>query len=73
MAFNSPEHRVVSFLDIYIEWQENQLVIETKNKDIKQATYKPGDFLEERKEEISIEDEIKAFEEMNFSKYDDKK
>ena len=73
VAFNSPEHRVVSFLDIYIEWQEDKLIREAQELNLKNAEYKSGDWLVERKEVLSIEDEIKEFEKMDLTKYDDKK
>ena len=73
VAFNSPEHRVVSFLDIYIEWKEDKLVKEAQEISIKNSEYKSGDWLVEHKEELNIEDEIKAFENMDLSRFDDKK
>jgi hypothetical protein len=73
IAFNSPEHRVVSFLDIYIEWQEDQLYTKIRNINIKNAEYKPGDWLVDHHTEVSIEEEIKEFEHMDLSQFDDKK
>jgi len=72
IAFNSPEHRVVSLLDIYIEWQEERLYNKARAIDTKNAEYKAGDWLTEHRVELSIEDEIKEFEKMDLSKFDDK-
>ena len=73
IAFNSPEHRVVSFLDIYIEWREEQLYNKVQENSYKNLQYKRGDWLMEHQESISIEDEIAAFKEMDLSQFDDKK
>lgn len=73
VAFNSPEHRVVSFLDMYIEWREDKIYNEALTKNIKNSTYKPGDWLIEQAEEKSVEEEIKEFEQMDLSRFDDKK
>jgi hypothetical protein len=73
IAFNSPEHRVVSFLDIYVEWREDQLINKAQANAVKNLEYKPGDWLTERKQEISLEDEIREFENMDLSKLDDTK
>ena len=73
IAFNSPEHRVVSFLDIYVEWQEEQLINQARANNVKNSEYKPGDWLQPRQEAISVEDEIKNFEAMDFSQFDDKR
>lgn len=73
VSFNSPQHRVISFLDMYIEWYEEQLYNKTREVSIKNIEYKSGDWLVEHKEVVSIEDEIKAFEKMDLSKFDDKK
>lgn len=72
IAFNSPEHRVVSFLDIYIEWREEQLYNREQEHSYRNSQYKKGDWLVEHTESISIEEEIKAFEEMDLSSFDDK-
>jgi len=72
VAFNSPEHRVVSFLDMYIEWCEDQFYKETIDKEMKNREYKRGDWLNEQKEVRSIEDDIRDFESMDLSKLDDK-
>jgi hypothetical protein len=73
IAFNSPEHRVVSFLDIYIEWQEEQLYNKAIEERLKKDAYKQGDWLEERKEIIDEATEIEDFEKMDLSQFDDKK
>jgi len=72
IAFNSPEHRVVSFLDVYIEWQEEQLYIKARNINLKNTEYVLGDWLQERQVIVSTEDEIKEFEKMDLSQLDDK-
>ena len=72
IAFNSPEHRVVSFLDIYTEWLEDKIYDKITIASLKNSQYKSGDWLEEKKEEISIEDEIREFESMDLTKLDDK-
>jgi hypothetical protein len=70
IAFNSPEHRVVSFLDIYVEWQEEQLYIKAREASQKQEDYKRGDWLQERV--IDKQREIDEFENIDLSKFDDK-
>jgi hypothetical protein len=72
VAFNSPEHRVVSFLDIYIEWKEDRLITKAQNASIKNFEYKSGDWVRERKDEISVDDEIRDFENMDLSQFDDR-
>jgi hypothetical protein len=71
IAFNSPEHRVVSFLDIYIEWREEQLYIKAREANYKKENYVPGDWLEVG-EVKDIQDEIAEFENMDLSQLDDK-
>ena len=70
IAFNSPEHRVVSFLDIYVEWQEEQLYIKAREASQKQEDYKRGDWLQERA--VDKQREIDEFENIDLSKFDDK-
>ena len=70
IAFNSPEHRVVSFLDIYVEWQEEQLYIKAREASQKQGDYKLGDWLAERV--IDKQREIDEFENIDLSKFDNK-
>jgi len=72
VAFNSLEHRVVSFLDMYIEWNEEQLFKKMIDKDIKNKEYHSGDWLQERRDLKSIEDDIREFEQMDLTKLDDK-
>jgi hypothetical protein len=72
IAFNSPEHRVVSFLDIYIEWQEEQLVSKAREATMKNAEYTPGDWLLAR-EFGDTKMEIEDFEKLDLSQFDDKK
>lgn len=71
VIFNSPQHRVVSFLDMYIEWLEDKIYKSELEKGVKNYTYKPGDWLEdgEKGEEVDVQSEIKNFEE-NMSKFD---
>jgi hypothetical protein len=71
VAFNSPEHRVVSFLDMYIEWREEQLYNKVRENNIRHTEYKPGDWLQDRKKVISIAEEIEAFENTDLSQFDD--
>jgi hypothetical protein len=73
VAFNSPEHRVVSFYDMYVEWLEDKLYADSLTKEIKNSQYKPGDWLQENKSEKSLEESIKEAESFDFSKLDDKK
>jgi hypothetical protein len=72
IAFNSPEHRVVSFLDIYIEWQEEQLVNKAQEANRKNIEYRSGDWLQERAV-LDVDDEIKEFEKLDLKQFDDKK
>jgi hypothetical protein len=70
VAFNSPAHRVVSFLDMYIEWQEEQLVIKAHDAALKQSEYKPGDWLTPHAPDVN--NEIEEFEKLDLSRFDDK-
>ena len=72
VSFNSPQHRVISFLDMFIEWAEDQLFEKEKTMAIKNATYVSGDWLKPR--EISFVDsdkDMEAFKNMDLSKLDD--
>ena len=70
VAFNSPEHRVVSFLDIYVEWQEEQLYIKARETAQRQEDYRAGDWLRERA--VDVQREIDDFENIDLSRFDDK-
>lgn len=70
VAFNSPAHRVVSFLDMYIEWTEDQLIKDLVDKDLKRQSYKQGHWLTPK--EIDLQEEIRMFENIDLSKFDDK-
>jgi len=72
IAFNSPEHRVVSFLDIYIEWQEEQIYTKVRAIHTKNLEYTPGDWLTPRELNVNEKDEIEDFENMDLSRFDDK-
>jgi hypothetical protein len=72
VAFNSPAHRVVSFLDMYTEWQEDQLYEKARDTYSKNSEYKPGDWLTEQRVVLSVKDEIAEFEKLDLSKFDDK-
>ena len=61
IAFNSPEHRVLSFIDIYIEWKEDKIFSELLKE---KEEYKKGDWLhnyETDEEKISDDDLMQAF------------
>ena len=72
VAFNSPEHRVVSFLDLYIEWKEDEIYNKAMGISLKNSLYRPdeGDWLTEQ--EVNIQKETIDFEKLDLSKFDDK-
>lgn len=70
IVFNSPEHRVVSFLDMYIEWVEDQIYSKATLKSIKNLTYKLDDWLEEREEVVDEAAMMREWENMDLSKLD---
>ena len=72
VAFNSPAHRVVSFLDMYIEWLEDKIYADAFKGATKNEQYKPGEWLEEMQEKVDADLEIKEFESMDLSQFDDK-
>ena len=53
IAFGSPEHRVLSFIDMYIEWKEEQIFNEFLREGDKEE-YTPGDWLS--KKEVSADE-----------------
>lgn len=69
IKFNSPEHRVLSFIDMAFEWREDKiyegLIEEEKNK------YTKGNYL--KKQEVKPEDIPSDEDLMNldFSKFDE--
>jgi len=68
IRFNSPEHRVLSFIDMLFEWKEDQLYNSAIQDD---NEYKKGDYL--RKQEVKQED-LPSDEELmtlDFSQFDD--
>ena len=77
IAFNSPEHRVVSFIDMRFEYEEDLLF----RRDSGRFSYRPDtrDWMKIRVEEINSElseEErkkiyIKEFESLDLSKYND--
>lgn len=72
LRFNSEEHRGLSFEDMMFEYREEMLF----NKKFKSDTYIPNvdDFIKEApKKEITKEDFLKEFEDIDLSKYDDVK
>lgn len=71
VAFNSPVHRVVSFLDMYTEWLEDAVFNNALAQAVKNTVYKPGDWLMQTEEDVDTEREIKEFESMDFTKLDD--
>lgn len=75
IAFNSESHRVVSFVDMAIEYEEDQLF-----KSIKPVPYIPnsGDWWEHKQEDLSNltdEEKVKKYKEefgkLNLDDYDD--
>ena len=72
IAFNSPAHRVVCFLDMYVEWMEDKIYTTAITDAIKDEQYKVGDWLKSREEEVDMDQEIREFEKMDLSKFDDK-
>jgi len=56
VAFNSKRHREMSFIDMYIEWEEERLFEELNKKD---EVYIPnsGDFLIKQKFDDTLSDE----------------
>lgn len=72
VSFNSPAHRVVSFLDMYIEWTEDQIFDKVRTNTIKNHNYTPGDWLTEKEiSQVDINKEIEEFSKMDLSKFDD--
>jgi len=72
VAFNSPEHRAVSLIDMRFEWEEDELFEEINNK----PEYKPGDFLkkdrfnkEGKTEEELNEEFIEEFKNIDLSQF----
>lgn len=72
VSFNSPEHRDISFLDMYLEYLEDKIILKARSNFVKNHQYKKGDWLEEHIEEVDIQKEIEEFEKMDLSRFDDK-
>jgi len=62
IKFNSPDHRVLSFIDMYIEWKEDKIF----NNLFQEKEYIVGDYIEPQKikeeDKVSNEDLMKYFE-----------
>lgn len=76
IAFNSPEHREVSFLDMRIEWEED-ILFEKIRKDDK-YTLNSGDFMKDDrsmkddKPETELQNEFEQeFKNMDLSQFDE--
>jgi hypothetical protein len=76
IPFNSEQHRKMSFVDIYLEWEEDKMVDEV----MKSFSYKvdSGKYMDESIElgrELTIEEKFENFkketEKIDLSKYDD--
>ena len=73
IAFNSNEHREVSFFDIRMEYEEWHLFEELKSRQM----YKKGDWINTRTEEESMTQEEKLvayrkeFDNLDLSQYQD--
>jgi len=69
IKFNSPEHRVLSFIDMAFEWREDRVY--EKAFDESQEKYVSGDFI--KKQEFKPEDlpSDEVLKTLDFSKFDD--
>ena len=68
IKFNSPEHRVLSFIDMAFEWRENKLYESALEE--KESTYKLADYLkiqEIKQEDLPSDEELMK---LDFSKFD---
>jgi hypothetical protein len=69
IKFNSPEHRVLSFIDMAFEWREDQIYKQAieESKD----PYKRGDYIKKQKvnkADLPSDEELMT---LDFSKFDD--
>lgn len=68
IAFNSPQHREMSQIDIYLEWLENAMFTELTNsieRDLEdQELLKKGMWL--RKDELNSEEESDLFDKIKL-------
>lgn len=76
VAFNSPEHRKISFLDIRIEWEEDILFEKIRKGD--KYTLNSGNFMKENrnlkdeKPETELQNEFEQeFKNMDLSQFDE--
>lgn len=71
VAFNSPEHRATSQLDIYLEWLENRLFDEAVEKAVKgiemQKEYDEGNWLKKQEEIMTTEEDLDAFDKLDVT------
>jgi hypothetical protein len=69
IKFNSPEHRVLSFIDMAFEWREDKIYEKALKEEMNK--YTRGDYL--KKQEFKNEDLPSDEDLMNldFSKFDD--
>ena len=70
IKFNSPEHRILSFIDMAFEWREDNIY--TKALKEKEDIYVRGDFIKEQVfkiEDLPSDEQLKNFD---FSKFDDR-
>ncbi|HPI19232.1 MAG TPA: hypothetical protein PKY56_02580 [Candidatus Kapabacteria bacterium] len=69
IAFNSPAHRSMSFIDMRIEYEEDMLF--SKMNSMCMRKYEPGtgDWLVKRREHLSQEQINKMFDDIDLSKF----
>lgn len=69
IPFNSPQHRIISQLDIYLEWLEEEAfkaAIENAVEDIeKKEQFDKGVWLKPREAIMSSEEDIDAFDKLD--------
>jgi translation elongation factor P/translation initiation factor 5A len=77
IAFNSSSHREVSFMDMRLEWEEDQLYNKLRNEEVYKIN--SGDFFK-KVERVDVplteEEQLQKFleeeKDMDYSQYDDK-
>lgn len=71
VAFNSPEHRATSQLDIYLEWLENKLYDEAVEKAVKgiemEKAMEEGVWLKPQEFTMTTEEDLDAFDKLDVS------